>query len=81
MRKWLPPVVWIALLLVFLSSSNARAQSIENFRWLDLRQASDVQTIVARALMNEPYTMLRDVIFSHPTMAEGLGPLLTTVPA
>ncbi len=61
MRKWLPPAVWIALLLVFLSSSRARAQSIENFRWLDLRQASDVQTIVARALMNEPYTMLREI--------------------
>jgi hypothetical protein len=61
MRKWLSPAVWIALLLVFLSSSNARAQSIENFRWLDLRQASDVQTIVARALMNEPYTMLREI--------------------
>ena len=61
MRKRLSPAVWIALLLVFLSSSNARAQSIENFRWLDLRQASDVQTIVARALMNEPYTMLREI--------------------
>lgn len=61
MRKWLPPAVWIALLPVFLSSSSARAQSIENFRWLDLRQSSDVQTIVARALMNEPYTMLREI--------------------
>jgi hypothetical protein len=61
MRKWLPPAVSIALVLVFLSSSNAHAQSIENFRWLDLRQASDVQTIVARALMNEPYTMLREI--------------------
>ncbi|HEV3150181.1 MAG TPA: hypothetical protein VGY94_04465 [Acidobacteriaceae bacterium] len=61
MRKWLPPAVWIALLLMSVSSSNARAQSIENFRWLDLRQASDVQTIVARALMNEPYTMLREI--------------------
>jgi hypothetical protein len=46
---------------MFLSFSNAHAQSIENFRWLDLRQASDVQTIVARALMNEPYTMLREI--------------------
>jgi hypothetical protein len=61
MRKWLPPAFWIALVLVFLSSSSARAQSIENFRWLDLRQPSDVQTIVARALMNEPYTMLREI--------------------
>ena len=61
MRKWPPPAAWIALLLVFLSSWSARAQSIENFRWLDLRQTSDVQTIVARALMNEPYTMLREI--------------------
>jgi hypothetical protein len=38
-----------------------RAQSIENFRWLDLHQPSDVQTIVARALMNEPYTALREI--------------------
>jgi hypothetical protein len=61
MRKWLRPAVWIALLVVFLLSPAARAQSIENFRWLDLRQASDVQTIVARALMNEPYTTLREI--------------------
>jgi hypothetical protein len=38
-----------------------RAQSIENFRWLDLHQPSDVQTIVARALLNEPYTALREI--------------------
>lgn len=38
-----------------------RAQSLENFRWLDLRQPSDVETIVARALMNEPYTSLREI--------------------
>jgi hypothetical protein len=46
---------------MFLSSAVLRAQSIENFRWLDLRQPSDVQTIVARALMNEPHTMLREI--------------------
>ena len=28
-----------------------------------------------------PYPMVRDAIFAHPTMAEGLGPLLTNVPA
>lgn len=37
------------------------AQSIENFRWLDLKQPSDVQTIVARALVNEHYTALREI--------------------
>jgi hypothetical protein len=46
---------------MFLQSAELRAQSIENFRWLDLRQPSDVETIVARALMNEPYTTLREV--------------------
>jgi hypothetical protein len=38
-----------------------RGQSIESFRWLDLRQPSDVQTIVVRALLNEPYTALREI--------------------
>ena len=61
MRKWLPPAVWILVLLMFLSSPELRAQSIENFRWLDQRQPSDVQTIVARALMNEPYSMVREI--------------------
>ena len=62
MRKWLP---FCCLDRVpaqrLLSSPALRAQSIENFRWLDLHQPSDVQTIVARALMNEPYTALREI--------------------
>jgi hypothetical protein len=54
------------LVLVAVFPPALRAQSIENFRWLDLRQQSpqqqsDVQTIVARALMNEPYTALREI--------------------
>ena len=62
MRKCpLPLIVWIVLLSVFIASPALRAQSIENFRWLDLRQPSDVETIVARALMNEPYTALREI--------------------
>ncbi len=28
-----------------------------------------------------PYTALRDAIFTHPTMLEGLIPLFTNVPA
>lgn len=51
----------LALILASLFPAAMRAQSIENFRWLDLRQPSDVQTIVARALMNEPYTALREI--------------------
>ncbi|HZD77810.1 MAG TPA: hypothetical protein VE218_12440 [Acidobacteriaceae bacterium] len=59
-KRQLPFAVWI-LALASLVSPALRAQSIENFRWLDLRQPSDVQTIVARALMNEPYTALREI--------------------
>src|ERR1700704_3300759 len=51
----------VVALAAFVSTPPLRAQSIENFRWLDLHQPSDVQTIVARALMNEPYTALREV--------------------
>ncbi len=91
MRKRLPPAVWIALLLLSLSSSTARAQSIENFRWLDLRQASDVQTIVTRALMNEPYTMLREIGYiglppkeqpmpAKPVGAAGAGNIAASTP-
>jgi hypothetical protein len=61
MRKWLSFSLWIVFLSASLMSPALRAQSIENFRWLDLHQPSDVQTIVARALMNEPYTALREI--------------------
>src|ERR1700755_502329 len=61
MRRWLSPAASIMFLLMLLSSAKLRAQSIENFRWLDLHQPSDVQTIVVRALMNEPYTALREI--------------------
>lgn len=61
MRKWQLPFSAFAFLLVFVAPPALCAQSIENFRWLDLRQPSDVQTIVARALMNEPYTALREI--------------------
>ncbi|MDQ1452686.1 MAG: hypothetical protein QOK38_2552 [Acidobacteriaceae bacterium] len=61
MRRWLRFAVWIGFLSAFLASRGLRAQSIENFRWLDLHQPSDVQTIVSRALMNEPYTALREI--------------------
>ena len=60
-RRQLALTAWIVFLSAFVTSPALRAQSIENFRWLDLRQPSDVQTIVARALMNEPYTALREI--------------------
>lgn len=44
--------------------------------------AGDVCAVVQTAMLgNLPFTTVRDAILTHPTMAEGLGPLLSTVPA
>jgi hypothetical protein len=61
MRRWQLRCALRLLVFTAVLPAAARAQSIENFRWLDLHQPSDVETIVARALMNEPYTALREV--------------------
>ena len=45
-------------------------------------QAGEILAVVQTAMMGKlPYTMLRDAVFTHPTMAEGLGPLFGGVPA
>jgi pyruvate/2-oxoglutarate dehydrogenase complex dihydrolipoamide dehydrogenase (E3) component len=45
-------------------------------------EAGEVMAAVQTAILAElPYTKLRDAIFAHLTMAEGLGPLLGNVPA
>jgi pyruvate/2-oxoglutarate dehydrogenase complex dihydrolipoamide dehydrogenase (E3) component len=45
-------------------------------------EAGEVMAVAQAAMLAEmPYTRLRDAILAHPTMAEGLGPLLTNVPA
>jgi pyruvate/2-oxoglutarate dehydrogenase complex dihydrolipoamide dehydrogenase (E3) component len=31
-------------------------------------------------LADQPYTLLRDAVFTHPTMSEGLGQLFARVP-
>ncbi len=44
--------------------------------------AGEVLAVVQTAMMGKlPYTVLRDAVFTHPTMAEGLGPLFGEVPA
>ncbi len=63
---------WLSIVLLLCTASACSrglyAQTIENFNWLDLRQPSDVQTIVARALIKEPYTELREIGFiGNPT--------------
>ena len=45
-------------------------------------EAGEVMAVVQTAMLaGLAYTKLRDVIFAHLTMAEGLGPLLEAVPA
>ena len=44
-------------------------------------EAGEVMAVVQTAMMAElPYTKLRDAVFSHLTMAEGLGPLFQNIP-
>ena len=44
--------------------------------------AGEIMSVVQTAMMGKlPYTALRDAVFTHPTMAEGLGPLFTGVRA
>ena len=45
-------------------------------------EASEQMAAVQTAMIGHmPYTTLRDAIFTHPTMAEGLNQLLTSVPS
>jgi pyruvate/2-oxoglutarate dehydrogenase complex dihydrolipoamide dehydrogenase (E3) component len=45
-------------------------------------EASEMMAAVQTAMLGGlPYTVLRDAIFTHPTAAEGLGPLLAAAPA
>ncbi|HXS22356.1 MAG TPA: FAD-dependent oxidoreductase [Steroidobacteraceae bacterium] len=45
-------------------------------------EAGEVVAAVQTAMLARlPYTVLRDAILAHPTMAEGLSPLLSSVPA
>ena len=42
----------------------------------------EVMTVVQTAMLaGLPYPKLRDAVIAHPTMAEGLGPLFSNVPA
>jgi pyruvate/2-oxoglutarate dehydrogenase complex dihydrolipoamide dehydrogenase (E3) component len=44
--------------------------------------AGEILAVVQTAMIGKlPYTALRDAVFTHPTMAEGLGPLFGGVPA
>ena len=45
-------------------------------------EAGEVMAVVQVAMVaGLPYTALRDMVLTHPTMAEGLGALFAAVPA
>jgi hypothetical protein len=45
-------------------------------------EAGEVLPAIQTAMLAEvPYRKLRDAVFSHLTMAEGLGPLFGSVPS
>jgi pyruvate/2-oxoglutarate dehydrogenase complex dihydrolipoamide dehydrogenase (E3) component len=44
-------------------------------------EAGELMSNVQVAMLaKQPYTLLRDAVFTHPTMTEGLGPLFARVP-
>ena len=44
-------------------------------------EAGELMSNVQVAMLaQQPYTLLRDAVFTHPTLTEGLGPLFARVP-
>ncbi len=58
----------------------ARHDRILGFTMIGPEAGEVVATVQALMLAELPYSMLRDAVLAHPTMAEGLGPLLSNVP-
>ncbi len=59
----------------------AESDSILGFTAFGAEASEMVAAVQTAMLGGLPYTVLRDAIFTHPTAAEGLGPLLASVPA
>jgi pyruvate/2-oxoglutarate dehydrogenase complex dihydrolipoamide dehydrogenase (E3) component len=59
----------------------ARHDRILGFTMIGPEAGEVVATVQALMLAELPYSMLRDAVLAHPTMTEGLGPLLSNVPA
>jgi pyruvate/2-oxoglutarate dehydrogenase complex dihydrolipoamide dehydrogenase (E3) component len=58
----------------------ARHDRILGFMMIGAEAGEVVATVQAAMLAELPYSTLRDAVLAHPTMAEGLGPLLSNVP-
>ena len=59
----------------------ARHERILGFTMIGAEAGKVVAAVQAAMLAELPYSSLRDAVLAHPTMAEGLGPLLSNVPA
>jgi pyruvate/2-oxoglutarate dehydrogenase complex dihydrolipoamide dehydrogenase (E3) component len=60
---------------------DARSDRIFGFTVLRSGAGEVIAVLQSAILAGLPYTGLRDAILTHPTMAEGLGVLLSGVPA
>ncbi len=60
---------------------DAASDRILGFTMLGAGAGEVIAAVQSAMLAGLPYTELRDAIFSHPTMAEGLSVLLTGIPA
>src|SRR5262245_60106944 len=58
----------------------ARDDRILGFTMIGAEAGEVVATVQTAMLAELPYSRLRDAVIAHPTMAEGLGPLLSKVP-
>ena len=58
----------------------ARDDKILGFMMIGAEAGEVVSVVEMAMLAGLPYTALRDAILTHPTMAEGLGPLFSNVP-
>ncbi|MBO0734295.1 MAG: FAD-dependent oxidoreductase [Methylocapsa sp.] len=58
----------------------ARDDKILGFTMIGAEAGEVVSTVQMAMLAGLPYTAVRDAVLTHPTMAEGLGPLFSSVP-
>jgi pyruvate/2-oxoglutarate dehydrogenase complex dihydrolipoamide dehydrogenase (E3) component len=58
----------------------ARDDRILGFAMIGADAGEVVAAVQTAMLADLAYTALRDAIFTHPTMTEGLGPLFSSVP-
>jgi len=56
-----------------------RDDRILGFTMIGAEAGEVIATVQAAMLAELPYSRLRDAVLAHPTMAEGLGPLLSNV--